>query len=582
MADITSNLELLAEYEGNLNDSSGNSRNGTGFGSPTYGTGQVGTQCVDLELGSSQYVSHGNNVGIDNASACTISCWCQLESMPAQTLGIFGKDNGGSSRIGASVNGSGGTITVSNSNGGTHFGTSGAVIVAGQWIHVTMVFDGTLTGNANRMKLYVNGVQQTLSFTGTIPSTFPNNTTTPFFVGRQTTSGTGYWDGLIDQVRVYSRALSQADVTALARETNRNVIWHDNASLYKSKYQWVEQGNSLRTINANAEVKLGFTGTSLSMLLITGASADGSLACEVDGSGTWTRFDLTTTQREQSLASGLSSGSHTARIKYITYGQAGANRYNTTDSFAFHGIVLDAAASVSAPTIQPFKAIFYGDSHSEGVGITGNSGRATRDSRQAFPQIISDAISAECSTVGFGGIGYNVASVASVPAAKNSWSEYFSGATRLTAGAYTEGEPTYIFLHLGHNDTPGTVQSSVEETITELRAAAPDAIIFVCLPPNLNCESAITAAELAVGDANTHLIDHNENVLATPAYLSADGTHLTVAGSEHYADLILALIDPFLLDPPATGGSNYTTPVQGPYFSPGFSPLNPIISIAGG
>lgn len=25
----------------------------------------------------------------------------------------------------------------------------------------------------------------------------------------------------------------------------------------------------------------------------------------------------------------------------------------------------------------------------------------------------------------------------------------------------------------------------------------------------------------------------------------------------------------------ATGGSNYTTPVQGPYFSPGFSPANP-------
>lgn len=35
----------------------------------------------------------------------------------------------------------------------------------------TAVFDGSLSGNANRFKLYIDGVQQTLSFIGTVPAT---------------------------------------------------------------------------------------------------------------------------------------------------------------------------------------------------------------------------------------------------------------------------------------------------------------------------------------------------------------------------------------------------------------------------
>jgi hypothetical protein len=53
-------------------------------------------------------------------------------------------------------------------NGSLAFGTC-----AGSNIFncAVLVFDGGQTGNANRLKLYVNGVQQTLSFTGTVPAT---------------------------------------------------------------------------------------------------------------------------------------------------------------------------------------------------------------------------------------------------------------------------------------------------------------------------------------------------------------------------------------------------------------------------
>ncbi len=42
---------------------------------------------------------------------------------------------------------------------------------AGQWVHVAAVFDGSKTGNDNRLKIFVNGIKQALTFTGTIPAT---------------------------------------------------------------------------------------------------------------------------------------------------------------------------------------------------------------------------------------------------------------------------------------------------------------------------------------------------------------------------------------------------------------------------
>ncbi len=43
-------------------------------------------------------------------------------------------------------------------------------LVSTDWVHLVMVFDGTASGNANRLKGYLNGVEQTLEYSGTIPA----------------------------------------------------------------------------------------------------------------------------------------------------------------------------------------------------------------------------------------------------------------------------------------------------------------------------------------------------------------------------------------------------------------------------
>ncbi len=67
------------------------------------------------------------------------------------------------------------------------------------WRHFALVFDGTASGNSNRLKAYVNGVQKTLTFSGTIPATAIVGTA--IGVGR----GSGVFaDGLVDDFLVYS------------------------------------------------------------------------------------------------------------------------------------------------------------------------------------------------------------------------------------------------------------------------------------------------------------------------------------------------------------------------------------------
>ena len=80
------------------------------------------------------------------------------------------------------------------------------------WHLMTLVYDGTLTGNANRLKGYVDGQQVTLSITGTIPATLPAPTQ-PFLIGDYSPSDSE--NGSIDDVRIYDRTLSPSEINAL-------------------------------------------------------------------------------------------------------------------------------------------------------------------------------------------------------------------------------------------------------------------------------------------------------------------------------------------------------------------------------
>ncbi|MHA4812706.1 LamG domain-containing protein, partial [Flavitalea flava] len=99
-------------------------------------------------------------------------------------------------------------------NGSNSYGYTAANAVSpGTWYHVAAVFDGTQTGDANRLKLYIDGVQQTLSFSASaIPANTSTTNTAPFMAGGEPSCC--YLNGTIDEVRVWNTALSAGTITS--------------------------------------------------------------------------------------------------------------------------------------------------------------------------------------------------------------------------------------------------------------------------------------------------------------------------------------------------------------------------------
>lgn len=101
---------------------------------------------------------------------------------------------------------------------GTSYGGVAAPISTGI-MHVVLVFDGALTGNENRLKGYINGVQQTLSFTGTIPAATAgggNEVAFRFLYDAGAAQAGGVFD-----VGLWNRALTPPEVAFLEHPRTR-------------------------------------------------------------------------------------------------------------------------------------------------------------------------------------------------------------------------------------------------------------------------------------------------------------------------------------------------------------------------
>jgi len=92
--------------------------------------------------------------------------------------------------------------------------TSIAVIVSktllntNEWYHVVLTYDGSF------IKLYINGVlDNRVAQSGTIKAT-----TNPFLIGSTYTTGEAKFNGIIDEVRIFNRALSEEEIKFLYQE----------------------------------------------------------------------------------------------------------------------------------------------------------------------------------------------------------------------------------------------------------------------------------------------------------------------------------------------------------------------------
>jgi hypothetical protein len=204
----TAGLVAHYRFEGNANDALGN-HNGTANGTPVYTTGKVG-QAIDLD-GVDDFIETGktaSQVGIGGGAARTTCAWVYTR----------GFNDGGIWEVGQQTDGQDWSLrTLGTTNtwrvqrwGYPTYDFDVTYPSLAVWVHFALVYDGSAAGNESR--LYANGVligSQTVALnTADTPKTFR----------------IGQWDvyffnGLIDELRLYNRALSQAQVAWLAGRT---------------------------------------------------------------------------------------------------------------------------------------------------------------------------------------------------------------------------------------------------------------------------------------------------------------------------------------------------------------------------
>lgn len=122
------------------------------------------------------------------------------------------------------------------------------------WNHVAAVFDGTQASNADKLKIYVNGVQQPLTFifggtASSVPTSSSVTPALPFIIGCASFSPASNicFSGFLDDVRLWDVARSASQI---ASSNNSCLNFQDNVGLV-AEYNMNEGGNPA-TISNNA------------------------------------------------------------------------------------------------------------------------------------------------------------------------------------------------------------------------------------------------------------------------------------------------------------------------------------------
>jgi hypothetical protein len=164
--------------------------------------------------GVDEYVDIGRVTETESATNLSFSCWIKSLDLSSDKV-IFGKFNSASNNLYGVVSADGSLYFVLSN--GVNYGavyTAASEVVTNTWYHIAMVYDGSLTGNTNRAKVYINGVNKTYSTASSINST-TSSSTTSLHLGVRGGDLAGYYDGNIDEVSIFDYSLSQSEVTAI-------------------------------------------------------------------------------------------------------------------------------------------------------------------------------------------------------------------------------------------------------------------------------------------------------------------------------------------------------------------------------
>lgn len=176
-------------------------------------TASAQNNCLNFD-GIGDEVDCGTMTPLDSVTAFTLEAWVKVDTW-VNFKPILGKSDNSNSTIRLLLGGVQGRIIglVGNGTNAQGWTQSTSALPLNTWTHIAMVYDGTATGNANRLKLYVNGTIQTLIFQSAIPATTAI-ISNPFHICEADNSSAANYDGKVDEVRIWTTALSATNINA--------------------------------------------------------------------------------------------------------------------------------------------------------------------------------------------------------------------------------------------------------------------------------------------------------------------------------------------------------------------------------
>lgn len=200
-------------FESNANDTAtgGASANtATLVNGAGYSTTQkaVGTASLTLDAATKQHASVANHADLNPTSAITVAAWIRPADLVNWRRVLQKGANGAQYRIETNATG-GGKFCLKVGATSHELVIPNGTFTIGAWKHVVGTYDGAT------IRCYVDGVSvgTPISATGAIATT-----TSPLLVGARIandTVTTTYWNGQVDDVRIYGVALTSAEVSTL-------------------------------------------------------------------------------------------------------------------------------------------------------------------------------------------------------------------------------------------------------------------------------------------------------------------------------------------------------------------------------
>ncbi|MBW2158788.1 MAG: LamG domain-containing protein [Deltaproteobacteria bacterium] len=200
---------LVAYYpfSGNAQDESGNGNDGSTMGGATLATDRFGSTDSAYQLdGTSGYIEVPDSADFNFNQPITLTAWIYLnDNTKGGIVGQWGPGGLGGDAFVLSVKG--GKLKFTLPMPGLYELDSQSTLAEMQWLFVGVVYDGT------DLKLFINGTEDA-SDTTTVDQVDSDQ---PVRIGfeRIIISDPGYLDGLVDDVRIYKRALSDGEIQQL-------------------------------------------------------------------------------------------------------------------------------------------------------------------------------------------------------------------------------------------------------------------------------------------------------------------------------------------------------------------------------